>query len=335
MSHALLEVEDLHVRLRGEIGEVRALEGVSLQVGRGEIVGLVGESGSGKTMTSLALLGLLPRPHGRVLSGSIRFDGEELVGMTEAGRRALRGRRMAMIFQDPMTSLNPYLRIGEQIAEGARLHLGLSRAEAAERAYQLLERVGMPDSRARLRSFPHELSGGMRQRAMIAMALLSEPELLIADEPTTALDVTIQAQILHLLAELRRDRGTAILLITHDLGVVSGLCDRVLVMYAGRVVEAGPTRALFDAPSHPYTRALLRSTPRIDAPAREPLESIEGLPPRLDAPPLPGCRFAPRCRFAGAECEQGEPPLLEVGGRERRCVYSAAEIERRSAEFAS
>ena len=330
MSEPLLQVDDLAVRIDPEHpGEapVRAVEGVSFEIARGEVVGLVGESGCGKTLTSLALLDLLPRPRGRVAGGVIRFEGRDLRALSEAERREVRGQRMAMIFQDPMTSLNPYLRIGEQLIEGAVWHTGVGRREALARAEQLLTRVGIPDARLRLRSFPHELSGGMRQRVMIAMALLSEPALLIADEPTTALDVTIQAQILALLADLRAERGMSMLLITHDLGVVAGACDRVLVMYAGRIVETGPVNAVFDAPHHPYTRALLRSTPRVDAPPRASLESLEGLPPRLDGPLPPGCRFAPRCDRVQPRCREVEPDLVaDRGGRARRCVVPIEEL---------
>lgn len=330
MSAPLLRVEDLHVRIdaaNARSSDVRAVEGVSFEIARGETLGLVGESGCGKTLTSLALLGLLPRPRGHVPQGTIELEGLELTALPEEERRQLRGHPMAMIFQDPMTSLNPYMRVGDQLAEVAQLHLGDSRKEALARAEKMLDRVGIPDASARLRSHPHELSGGMRQRVMIAMALLSEPKLLIADEPTTALDVTIQAQILSLLAELRTERDMSILLITHDLGVVAGLCDRVLVMYAGRIVEAGPTRDVFARPQHPYTRALLRSTPRVDAPAGERLESLAGLPPRLDGPPLPGCHFEPRCAFARSECTEAEPALREAGeGRLRRCIAPLEEF---------
>ena len=330
MTAPLLAVEDLFVAIDPEdAGErpTRAVDGVSFEIGRGEIVGLVGESGCGKTLTSLALLGLLPRPRGHITGGRIWLGDQELTGLDEEARRKVRGGRTAMIFQDPMTSLNPYLRIGEQLIEGAIWHRGLSRRAALVEAEAMLARVGMPDAHVRLRSFPHVLSGGMRQRAMIAMALLAEPELLIADEPTTALDVTVQSQILALLANLRAERAMSILLITHDLAVVAGLCDRVLVMYAGRIVESGPVRAVFERPLHPYTRALLRSTPRIDARGRGPLASLDGLPPRLDGPPLPGGRFEPRCVLAREACRDGEPALEGCGAdRERRCVAPVVEL---------
>ena len=334
MSAPLLEVAGLSVQIDAEDPgalPARAVDGVSFEIGRGEVVGLVGESGCGKTLTSLALLGLLPRPRGRITRGEIRLDGGDLVDLPEAERRAIRGRRMSMIFQDPMTSLNPYLRIGEQLIEGAVWYRGISRSDAMREAEALLSRVGIPDAVARMRSYPHELSGGMRQRAMIAMMLAAEPQLLIADEPTTALDVTIQAQILALLAELRAERGMSMLLITHDLGVVSGLCDRVLVMYASRIVESGPVHDVFTSPLHPYTRALLRSSPRTDARA-ERLESLDGLPPRLDAEPLPGCRFEPRCALARPACAEAEPELEPCGPtRARRCIAAPAELTERGA----
>ena len=336
---ALLEVEGLAVRFEGRDSVVRAVQDVSLRLEPGEIVGLVGESGCGKTVTSLALMGLLPRPAGRVTSGSIRFSGQELSAASESEWSKIRGRRISMIFQDPMKCLNPYLRLEEQLGEGPRLHLGMDRRSARARSIEFLGRVGIPDPATRIRDFPHQLSGGMRQRVMIAMALLCEPDLLIADEPTTALDVTIQAQILGLLEELCRERETAILFITHDLAVVSGLCDRVMVMYAGRVVEEAPTREIFGAPQHPYTAALLRCTPRIRGPIPHRLESIEGLPPRLDERVDPGvgvgdeegrfsaCSFAPRCAQVRDACRQGEPPLVETApGHRKRCILAPDEV---------
>ena len=327
MNEPLLDVRDLCTEFRTEEGVVRAVDGVSFRVDRGEIVGLVGESGCGKSVTSLSVLGLLPKPQGRIAGGAVRFGGRELTGLSDRELRRIRGNRVAMVFQDPMTSLNPYLRVGEQIAEVGELHQGLSRREAQRRAVDLLERVEIPDPAARAKSYPHELSGGMRQRVMIAMALLCDPELLIADEPTTALDVTIQAQILDLLCELRRERSMAIVLITHDLGVIAGTCDRVLVMYAGRIVESAPVAELFRDPTHPYTRALLRSVPRIGGAARRRLESIEGLPPRLDVGPFDACCFAPRCGSARDACRHGEPPLVEIApGRARRCAVPPGEL---------
>ncbi len=314
---SLLDVRNLCVRFESEERVVRAVEEVSFEIRRGEILGLVGESGCGKTVTSLALMGLLPQPAGRIHAGSIRLNGEEISGLSQAAMQRLRGRRMAMIFQDPMKSLNPYLRLEEQLAEGARLHMGLDRRAARDRVVSMLTRVGIPDAQLRIADYPHQLSGGMRQRAMIAMALLCDPDLLIADEPTTALDVTTQAQILGLLEELCRERETSILFITHDLAIVSDLCDRVIVMYAGRIVEEAATRTLFEAPAHPYTSALLRCSPRIDGPILERLESIEGIPPRLDHSGFSACSFAPRCTYVRDEC-LGEEPALEATGDEHR-----------------
>jgi oligopeptide transport system ATP-binding protein len=324
---ALLEVRDLATEFVTDDGLVRAVDGVSFTVGRGEIVGIVGESGCGKSVTNLSILGLLPKPQGRIAAGSVCLEGRELVGLPEKEMRKVRGNDVAMIFQDPMTSLNPYLKVEEQLAEVGQLHLGLTRAEAVRRAVDLLARVGIPDSAQRIQSYPHEFSGGMRQRVMIAMALLCDPDVLIADEPTTALDVTIQAQILELLKGLRDERGMAIIFITHDLGVVAGTCDRVIVMYAGRIVEEAPTRDLFERPTHPYTRALLRSVPRIDGVAHERLHSIEGLPPRLDRGPFTACTFAPRCAHVRDACLAGEPPLVAFApGRSRRCVVPPEEL---------
>jgi oligopeptide/dipeptide ABC transporter ATP-binding protein len=326
-SAPLLRVTELCTEFRSDERVVRAVDHVSFDVKKGEMLGIVGESGSGKSATSLSILRLLPR-QGQLVSGKVELDGTELTSLPEERMRAVRGRRIAMIFQDPMTALNPYLRVGEQLTEGAMLHLGLSETDATERARRLLDRVRIADAAARLRSYPHELSGGMRQRVMIAMALLCDPELLIADEPTTALDVTVQAQILELLSELRRERGLSILLITHDLGVVASTCDRVLVMYAGRVVELAPARELFARPLHPYTAALMRSLPRVDGKAERRLETISGMPPRLDQGPFNECSFAPRCRHVHDACRAGEPPLVAAGsGRLRRCVLAVERLE--------
>jgi oligopeptide/dipeptide ABC transporter ATP-binding protein len=326
-SQALLEVRDLHAEFRSDERTVHAVDGVSFDVRRGEIVGIVGESGCGKSATCLSILRLLP-VNGRVVSGSITLAGTELGALPERAMREVRGRRVAMIFQDPMTSLNPYMRIGEQLTETCVIHLGMSEAAAEARALALMKRVRIPDAERRLRSHPHELSGGMRQRVMIAMALLCDPELLIADEPTTALDVTIQAQILELLLELRRERGLAIILVTHDLGVVASACERVLVMYAGRIVESAPARELFRAPLHPYTQALLRSLPRVDEQEGTLLESIGGMPPHLDRGPFTECAFAPRCRYVHDACRVAEPKLLEASAnRLRRCVLPPERLE--------
>jgi oligopeptide transport system ATP-binding protein len=326
-SAPLLAVEGLRTEFVTDDAVVRAVDGVSLEIRRGEVVGIVGESGCGKSVTNLSILGLLPRPQGRITAGSVRFEGRELTRASEGELRKVRGRRIAMIFQDPMTSLNPYLRVEEQLVEVLLTHTDVNRPTAVRRAVEELERVGIPDAARRIRSYPHEFSGGMRQRVMIAMALLCDPALLIADEPTTALDVTIQAQILELLDGLRRERGMAIVLVTHDLGVVAGVCDRVLVMYAGRIVEEGPTRELFARPLHPYTKALLASVPRLDSAGQGRLTSIEGLPPRLDRGPFDACTFAPRCPKVHDACRAGEPPLTDAGpGRRRRCVLPAEEV---------
>jgi oligopeptide transport system ATP-binding protein len=323
----LLDVRDLETQFVTDEGLVRAVDGVSFTVKKGEIVGIVGESGCGKSVTNLSILGLLPKPQGRIAGGHVLFEGRDLVGLPEKELRRIRGNRIAMIFQDPMTSLNPYLKVEEQLAEVGQLHLGLSRRQAVERAVALLARVGISDAANRIRSYPHEFSGGMRQRAMIAMALLCDPELLIADEPTTALDVTIQAQILELLKGLRDERGMAVILVTHDLGVVAGMCDRILVMYAGRIVEEAPTRDLYARPLHPYTAALLKSVPRLDDAAHGRLTHIEGLPPRLDRGPFTECTFAPRCAFVHDACRRRDPPLEPAGpGRLRRCVLPPEQV---------
>jgi oligopeptide transport system ATP-binding protein len=306
----LLDVRDLTTTFHADDRVVRAVDGVSFTVGKGEAVGIVGESGSGKSATALSILGLLPER--ATTAGSVVFDGADVFGLLPAALRSLRGRRIAMVFQDPMTSLNPYLRVEDQLAEVAVLHLRLSRRDAKARAVALLDRVGIADAKSRMRSYPHELSGGMRQRVMIAMALLCDPDLLILDEPTTALDVTIQAQLLELLRELRRERGLSIVLITHDLGIVLGLCDRVMVMYAGRIVESAPVIPLFRRPLHPYTLALLASVPRLDGSAEGRLASIGGMPPRLDQGPFRECTFAPRCTFVHDACRTRDPDLVVV-----------------------
>jgi oligopeptide transport system ATP-binding protein len=323
----VLDVRGLTTEFVTDGGIVRAVDDVSFQVRKGEMLGIVGESGCGKSVTNLSILGLLPKPQGRIVGGQVLFGGSDLVQATEDQLRSIRGNRIAMIFQDPMTCLNPYLTVEEQLAEVGVLHLRLKRAQAVKRAVDLLTHVGIPDAERRIRGYPHQFSGGMRQRVMIAMALLCDPDVLIADEPTTALDVTIQAQILELLASLRKERGMAIILVTHDLGVVAGTCDRVLVMYAGRVVEEAPTRELFARPAHPYTAALLRSVPRLDSMAHARLTSIEGLPPRLDRGPFSACTFVPRCAFAHEACERGDPALVAYApGRTRRCVLPVEQV---------
>ncbi|MBP7065442.1 ABC transporter ATP-binding protein [Ferrovibrio sp.] len=318
---ALLEVDNLHTYFRVDGGEFRAVEGVSFQVEAGRTLGIVGESGCGKSVTSLSVMGLLAKPAGRVAEGSIRFDGIDLLNLPDAALRDLRGNRLAMIFQEPMTSLNPAFTIGDQIIEGLRRHKQLGPAEARAQAIAMLRKVRIPAPEQRIDDYPHKLSGGMRQRAMIAMALACGPQLLIADEPTTALDVTVQAQILDLLRDLQRDTGTAILLISHDMGVIAEMADKVAVMYAGRVVEEAPVAALFEAPQHPYTIGLLGSIPRLDS-EQERLAAIEGSVPDPMAPP-PGCRFAPRCPFAEAECQGVAPPLREIAADHRVACWRA------------
>ena len=305
----LLEILDLHVRFAVRGGEVHAVRGLDLTVHRGEVAAVVGESGSGKSASMLAALGLLDV--NAAASGSVRFDGREVLGAPSAVLRSLRGGRIGMIFQDPMTSLNPVLDIRRQIAEAVITHQRVSPRQAEAKAVDLLEMVAFPDAVQRSRSYPHELSGGMRQRVMIAMALANDPDILIADEPTTALDVTVQAQILELLHSLRLSRELAIVLITHDLGVVAGLADTVHVMYAGRIAESGPVVDIFHRPQHPYTVGLLASLPRLDRPERE-LVPIGGIPPRLHEAPV-GCAFAPRCAFVVDSCRPQEPPLEPVG----------------------
>jgi len=317
----LVEIEGLKVTFRGDRGRAtHAVDGVDLSIARGATLGLVGESGCGKSVTALAIMGLLPKNVADV-SGAVRFDGIDLIGLPDAEIRDLRGDRLAMIFQEPMTSLNPSLTVGEQIIEALVRHRGLSRAQAHRQAGELLRRVHIPSPQQRLDEYPHRLSGGMRQRVMIAMALACDPQLLIADEPTTALDVTIQAQILDLLRELKGASGAAIILITHDLGVVAEICDEVAVMYAGEVVEHAAVDALFERPAHPYTVGLLGSIPRLDRRSAE-LAAIDGMVPDMATPP-PGCRFAPRCPFADARCYRERPPVVRLeGNRWSRCFFA-------------
>ena len=305
---ALLEVRDLQVRFHTDDGEIHAVDGLSFDLEAGQTLGIVGESGSGKSQAVLAILDLLAANGRR--GGSIRFQGEELTALSPGAMNRIRGNRIAMVFQDPMTCLNPYLTIERQMSEVLMHHQGASRREARRRAIAMLEAVHIPDAANRIRRHPHEFSGGMRQRVMIAMALLCRPDLLIADEPTTALDVTVQAQILRLLAELQQELGMSILLITHDLGVIAGLSDRVMVMYGGRICEQAEVEELFRSPLHPYPRGLLGSVPRLDGPARERLQAIPGNPPSL-VEPGPGCAFAPRCEERIAQCEVQTPDPCE------------------------
>jgi oligopeptide/dipeptide ABC transporter ATP-binding protein len=304
----LLTVDNLRVEFAGR-RVVHAVRGLSYSIAPGETLGLVGESGSGKSVSALALLGLLPKRVGRITAGSVHFQGRELVGLPENQLRDIRGARIAMIFQDPLSSLNPVLTIGRQITEGLETHRGMTHGAASKRAVELLDLVGIPDARRRVNDYPHQFSGGMRQRASIAMALACEPALLIADEPTTALDVTIRAQILDLLGRLRLDLNMAILMITHDLGVVAGFADRLAVMYAGRIVESGPTEDVLARPEHPYTVGLLQSLPRLDRPRQTELKPIGGAPPDL-ATQIVGCPFAPRCAWRLDRCWSVDPDLL-------------------------
>ena len=314
---ALLEVEDLHVQFSTSRGIVRAVEGLSFHIDPGEIVAIVGESGSGKSVSALSIMRLLPQHTARIPKGRVTFDGRDLLMLSEDQMRELRGREISMIFQEPMTSLNPILTIGLQITEPLTIHLGMTDAQARERAIELLGLVGIPDPSRRLEQYPHQFSGGMRQRVMIAIGLACNPKLIIADEPTTALDVTIQAQILELMKDLSRKLNIALIVITHNLGVVARYADRVIVMYASRLVEEGIADDVFHRPRHPYSMGLLRSVPRLDRPRGSKLETIEGLPPNAAAPP-PGCRFAPRCPYKIAICET-EPGLLrtDTGGLSR------------------
>ena len=318
---ALLEVEGLRTVFRGDDGEFAVVDGVGFAVEAARTLAIVGESGCGKSVTSLSIMGLLPKGQGRVAAGSIKFEGKELVGANERTLQDLRGNGIAMIFQEPMSSLNPSFTIGEQIVEGLLRHRNMSRAQARSRAVEMLRKVRIPSPEQRLDDYPHKLSGGMRQRVMIAMALVCEPRLLIADEPTTALDVTIQAQILELMRELQQQTGTAIVLITHDLGVVAEVADEVVVMYAGRVVERAPVQLLFEEPQHPYTVGLLGSIPRLDG-EQQRLASIEGQVPAPTQLP-PGCSFADRCPFADAACRASVPALRPVGPQHLSACFKA------------
>lgn len=324
MSDPLLEIRDLSTHFFTSRGEIPAADKVSLTVNQGEVLGIVGESGCGKSVTSLSVLKLIPSPPGRIVSGSIRFKGRDLVPLSEREMRKIRGDRISMIFQEPMSSLNPLFTIGQQIGETLRTHRGMSRKQARDQAVHLLTQVGIPSPEAVIRAYPHELSGGMRQRVMIAIAISLNPELLIADEPTTALDVTIQAQILDLLRKLNQDHGTAMMMITHDLGVVAEICTRVVVMYAGSVVEEGDTEAIFKNPLHPYTQGLMKSMPLLNEERRR-LYSIPGQVPSLKLE-MKGCRFADRCEQVMPVCREYYPELEDRDNGQRcRCwLYSDA-----------
>ncbi len=324
----LLDVANLKTQFFTQDGVVKAVDGVSFHLMPGETLGIVGESGCGKSITALSLMRLIPTPPGKIVDGKIVFQGDNILEMSDEEVRNIRGNRIAMIFQDPMTSLNPVLTVNRQISEAVMLHLGMSKAEARERSVELLKMVGIPNAEERVNEYPHQFSGGMRQRVMIAMALSCNPDLIIADEPTTALDVTIQAQILELLKKIQLDRGTGLIMITHDLGVVAGMTDRMNVMYAGHIVETASTDELFANPRHPYTLGLLNSIPRLDELEKGRLKPIRGLPPDLiDLPNM--CPFAPRCDFAEEQCFQQNPLLREVvPGHEIACWFNIVNGEK-------
>lgn len=317
---SLLQIKDLRTSFFTYAGEVKAVDGISFNVDSGEAVAVVGESGCGKSATALSIMRLIPNPPGRIVGGKILFDGEDLITKTEREMQDIRGNKISMIFQDPMTSLNPVLTVGLQITEALELHQGMNRRDARARAIEMLRLVGIPNADSRISQYPHQFSGGMRQRAMIAMALSCNPKLLIADEPTTALDVTIQAQIIELMKDLRDRLGTAIILITHDLGVVARLCKRVVVMYAGIIVEEGPVRDIYYRPKHPYTWGLLNSIPRLDAEEKKRLVPIHGAPPDLLNPPK-GCPFFARCSWALQVCAEHRPPMTDLDPGHRAACW--------------
>ena len=321
----LLEVRDLATHFFTQDGVVKAVDGISYELEEGETVGIVGESGCGKSVSALSVMRLVASPPGRTVAGEVIFDGEDLLKVDDSEMRKIRGNRIAMVFQEPMTSLNPVLTIGRQITETLELHQNMNRPEARARATELLRLVGIPDADRRLGDYPHQFSGGMRQRVMIAIALSCNPRLIIADEPTTALDVTIQAQILELMQDLSKQFGTALIIITHNLGVVARYASRVLVMYAGKIIETGTAKEIYHNPRHPYTLGLLKSVPRLDEEERTRLEAIEGLPPDLVDLPV-GCSFAPRCRFAYDRCTQETPTLVEIDSVHHSACWRGAEL---------
>ncbi|MEP6944375.1 MAG: ABC transporter ATP-binding protein [Acidobacteriota bacterium] len=324
-NRKILTVDGLKTYFMTEDGVVKAVDGISFELEKGETLGIVGESGSGKSVTNLSVMRLIPEPPGKIAGGRVIFDGIDVLGLSENDVRKIRGRRIAMIFQDPMTSLNPFLKISTQLTEVTRLHLGHSKQQAYEHAVKMLKMVGISDAEDRMSSYPHEFSGGMRQRVMIAMALSCDPELLIADEPTTALDVTIQAQILELIKDLRERMGTSVILITHDLGVVAGMADKIIVMYAGKVFEQATTRELFATPANPYTKGLLKSVPDPAHEQGKDLYQIPGLPPDVAHLP-PGCPFAERCDRAEDICQREFPPFVEVDAGHHSLCHFAAEV---------
>jgi oligopeptide transport system ATP-binding protein len=326
----LLRVDDLHVHFRSDDGLVRAVNGVSFDLSPGETLGIVGESGSGKTVTNLALLGLIPQPPGIIAGGRALYRSQDLLKLNVAQLAKIRGRQIAMIFQDPMTALNPFLTVGEQLTEVTRLHLKHSAQQARKHAIGMLAKVGIPSPDRRIDDYPHQFSGGMRQRVMIAMALSCQPDVLIADEPTTALDVTIQAQMLELIKDLQTTQGTAVILITHSLGVVASVCDRVIVMYAGQIAEEAAVGSLFERPQHPYTLGLMQSIPRWDTSTHEPLRAIAGQPPDMLHPPG-GCPFHPRCPFVLERCPREIPPLEPAVHGGRKACWAKVDSEAASA----
>ena len=324
----VLEVKDLRTYFYTKEGVVKAVDGLSYYVSKGECVGLVGESACGKSVSAMSILRLIPYPPGIIEGGEILFKGEDLLQATEERMRDIRGNRIAMVFQEPTTSLNPVLTIGRQISESLELHRNMDKEAAQKESIRLLELVGIPDCESRIKNHPHQFSGGMQQRIMIAMALSCDPELLIADEPTTSLDVTVQAQLLEIIAGLRSDFGTSVIIITHNLGVVARYVDRVNVMYAGNLVETGPTEDIYASPKHPYTLGLLASVPRLDSPRKETLRVIKGLPPNMAHLPR-GCTFAPRCEYAMPKCTEEKPALEKVGeDHYRACFFDAKELKR-------
>jgi peptide/nickel transport system ATP-binding protein len=331
-SVPLLDVRDVKTHFKTAAGTIRAVDGVTFTLERGKTLGVVGESGSGKSVLVRSIMSLLPLKN-VIREGSVRFDGHELIGLNRSKMRPYWGREMAIVFQDPMTALNPVMKIGKQLTEGLIKSLGMPKGEAIATAERLLTDVGIPEAERRLGEYPHQLSGGMRQRVMIAVSLAAGPRLLFADEPTTALDVTVQAQILDLLEAQQRDRNMSMVLVTHDLGVVAGRTDDIIVMYAGQIMEKAPTKSLFSAMKHPYTEALLRSIPRLEQPSHTRLAAIEGMPPNLLKPP-PGCKFAPRCPYAKARCHTEQPPLIEsaVPGHFYSCWYPVGSPEWQDAQ---
>lgn len=323
----LLEVKNLQTQFFTQDGVVRAVDDVSFYIKPGETLGVVGESGSGKSITGLSLMRLIPSPPGKIVNGEVIFQGKNVLDMTDEQVRKIRGNEIAMIFQDPMTSLNPVLTVNRQISESLMLHMGMNKDQAKARSIELLQMVGIPNAEARVDQYPHQFSGGMRQRVMIAMALSCNPKLLIADEPTTALDVTIQAQILDLMRNLQTETGAGVMMITHSMGVVAGMADRVQVMYAGHIVETATTEEIFANPRHPYTVGLMKSIPRLDARSKEKLQPIRGLPPDLiDLPDM--CPFVPRCNYAREQCEQKNPPLMEVAPGHLSACWFHSEVSK-------